>query len=320
VSDLNSSSSDQNIVLSFIIPTLNEEKNIGRLIDSIKKYTNDYSSLITIVDNGSTDSTCDIARQKGAMVLSEPDANIATLRNRGAKVSQGSIYIFLDGDVELTHEWSEEFPNTANLLIDNHNIITGSKCYTPDDASYLEKYWFRSSDEHPKKYINSAHLIIHKSLFDDLNGFNEELITGEDTDLSLRAVEQFGANIINNEKLKALHHGFPKSLYTFIKREAWHGTRTNKLFDVVCCSNIQFATNCYFSLHLLLLISLFTQSGLLAIVSVLLLIALIILSSAYKYAPNIKLIAINSIIFYFYYLGRSMSIINVFIKKITKSY
>ena len=299
---------NSDIELSFIIPTLNEEENIGRLIDSIHEHSNGISHEIIVVDNGSTDRTKEIVEQKGAKVLYEPELNISGLRNAGARQSSGKVYIFLDGDVQLTPEWSQEFPKTLELLYKDKDILTGSKCGIPNENNFLEKYWFTSRKGQSEKYINSAHLIIHKELFDKLQGFDPELITGEDTDLSLRAKEEHGAKIINNKQLRVLHHGYPDNLYAFVKREAWHGTRTSRLLDVVCCSPIQLATNIFLILHLVLLYSFIAQIASLTSASLISIVSLLFASSLYKFGANIKLVLINGTIFYFYYLGRTISI------------
>lgn len=312
--DSTTDSNDENIVLSFIIPTMNEEENIGRLIDSIHQHSKQIAHEVLVVDNGSTDKTRSIAEEKGAVVLLEPELKIAGLRNAGAAQSSGTIYIFLDGDVELTEAWSQEFPATRQMLEQDRNIITGSKCSIANEDNFLEKYWFSSSQGESGNYINSGHLIIHKALFDKINGFDPDLVTGEDTDLSIRAKTTQNARIINNQKLKVLHHGYPNDLYTFVKREAWHGTRTRKFFDVICCSNVQFATNIFLILHISLIYTIAMQLTAFTSVILISIVLLLLASALYKFGPKPKLVLINSLIFYFYFLGRSISILKVLLK------
>jgi glycosyltransferase involved in cell wall biosynthesis len=306
--DSNLKTDNQAIRLSFIIPTKNEEENIGRLIESIHRHSGPFGHEVIVVDNGSDDDTRSIAETKGATVLLEPTLNISALRNAGAEISQGTLYIFLDGDVELTPQWSDEFPNTLKMLEQDSHIITGSKCSIANEDNFLEKYWFSSSKGESGNYVNSGHLIIHQALFDKLQGFDPNLVTGEDTDLSIRAKNAHHAKIINNPKLKVLHHGYPKNLYRFVKREAWHGTRTSRFIDVICCSNVQFATNLYLILHLVLFYALSLQAIPLATAAVIAIVLLSLASALYKFGPNPKLVLINGMIFYFYYLGRTISI------------
>jgi glycosyltransferase involved in cell wall biosynthesis len=307
-------SKNLDIELSFIIPTMNEEENIGRLIDSIHRHNRLMTHEVIVVDNGSTDATRTIAEEKGASVLLEPDLNVSGLRNAGAAISKGAIYIFLDGDVELTEEWAEAFPATQQLLDQDSNIITGSKCSIANEDNFLEKYWFASNEGEAGNYINSGHLIIHKALFNNLNGFDPKLVTGEDTDLSIRAKTDHSAKIINNPSLKVLHHGYPKDLYTFVKREAWHGTRTSRLMDVICCSNVQFATNIFLLLHLILICAVVMQLTQLTSASLIAIILLLAASALYKYGTKPKLVLINGAIFYFYFMGRSISIFKALFK------
>lgn len=87
-------------MVSIIIPTFNEEKNIGRLLDSINSQS--YRKLETIVvDDGSKDGTVKIARELGAIVFKRKHAERSTQRNYGAKESKGEYLLFLDADMEL---------------------------------------------------------------------------------------------------------------------------------------------------------------------------------------------------------------------------
>jgi dolichol-phosphate hexosyltransferase len=84
-----------------IIPTLNEESSIGRVIDEIpRKILEDsgYSVDVLVADGISIDQTTQIAREKGAIVLHESRKGKARAI-RTALVKVDSNYIFmLDGD------------------------------------------------------------------------------------------------------------------------------------------------------------------------------------------------------------------------------
>ena len=51
------------------MPAYNEERTIGNVLDALKR--EGYSKVI-VVDDGSSDKTADIARSKGAVVMSHP--------------------------------------------------------------------------------------------------------------------------------------------------------------------------------------------------------------------------------------------------------
>lgn len=61
-----------------------------------------------------------------------------------------------------------------------------------------------------------------RKAFGQLGGFNENLKTGEDPELCMRA-RAAGFRIINNPELKVHHEGYPKTVRAFFKRERWHG-------------------------------------------------------------------------------------------------
>ncbi|MCP3676682.1 MAG: glycosyltransferase, partial [Deltaproteobacteria bacterium] len=72
--------------ISIIIPTLNEEENIGLLPKSL----NSAVGEVLVVDGGSNDKTIPLAKEKGFRVLSAPPGRAAQL-NHGAAASRGSL-------------------------------------------------------------------------------------------------------------------------------------------------------------------------------------------------------------------------------------
>ena len=75
--------------LSVIIPAWNEEKAVGRAIQSLQRAAEYYTQQrhcaaeIVVVDNNSSDHTADVAREQGTMVVFEPVNNIGKARNAG---------------------------------------------------------------------------------------------------------------------------------------------------------------------------------------------------------------------------------------------
>ena len=83
--------------ISIIIPALNEENSIGKVINSLPKI---YYQLI-VVDNGSNDSTRKIAKKNGAIVLIEKKRGYGNACLKGIrflKKTPPDIVVFLDGD------------------------------------------------------------------------------------------------------------------------------------------------------------------------------------------------------------------------------
>lgn len=88
--------------MSIIIPTLNEEKFLPRLLDSIKKQdSKDYE--IIVADAGSKDATVEIAKKYRCKIVQ--GGLPAKGRNEGAKIAQGDLLLFLDADVQLPSDF-----------------------------------------------------------------------------------------------------------------------------------------------------------------------------------------------------------------------
>lgn len=82
--------------VAVIIPALNEEQSIGRVLDAIP---GELHADVVVVDNGSTDRTAEIARQRGARVVGEPERGYGAACLAGmAVLREPEAVAFLDAD------------------------------------------------------------------------------------------------------------------------------------------------------------------------------------------------------------------------------
>lgn len=90
--------------LSIIIPALNEEKGIGRVLSEIpitELNRMGYGVEVMVVDNGSTDKTRKIARKHGATVIVQPVRGYGNAYKAGFANATGDI--IATGDADLTY-------------------------------------------------------------------------------------------------------------------------------------------------------------------------------------------------------------------------
>ena len=99
------------IQLSFIIPAFNEEDHIRETVESIRTtvllWRGNSDSIgfeIIVIDNGSTDRTCSISREMGLTTLVKPGITVGALRNNGAMVAKGHVFVFLAAEISLSPE------------------------------------------------------------------------------------------------------------------------------------------------------------------------------------------------------------------------
>ena len=86
--------------LSVVIITLNEEKNIGRCLSSVKS----IADQIIIVDSGSTDQTLAIAKEFDANIIYQPFLGYIEQKNFALDCAGDGYILSLDGDESLSPE------------------------------------------------------------------------------------------------------------------------------------------------------------------------------------------------------------------------
>lgn len=118
--------------ITTIILTLNEETHIRRCIDNAFK----VSKKVYVVDSFSTDSTCEIAREMGAIVIQHSFVNQAQQFQWALEncIIDTGWMLRLDADEYLTDELIDELSSKLPSLPEN---VTG--CYLPRRVFFMGK-------------------------------------------------------------------------------------------------------------------------------------------------------------------------------------
>ena len=109
--------------ISFVIPAYNEESYIRHCLDAIIKEIGGREGYeIIVVDNNSSDGTCEIVERDypGVTLIHEPRRGANRAREAGFVASKGDLVAFLDADTELTQGWIDRaeraFAKDPNLV------------------------------------------------------------------------------------------------------------------------------------------------------------------------------------------------------------
>ena len=187
--------------LSIIIPTFNEENYLPHLLESIKRQDfQDYE--VIVADAGSEDSTKDIAHEWGCKVVE--GGLPAVGRNRGAESSRGEYLLFLDSDVILTRDYLElcldEFQK-RKLGIAITQIAPLSDTFLNKITHDLANFFMKRVENIKPHGAGCYGIITTRNLHYEVEGFDEDLDFGEDTDYIERigAISQF--KVLRSPKL-----------------------------------------------------------------------------------------------------------------------
>lgn len=212
------------IDFSIIIPAKNEEINIAHCLDSINAIKYDHNRFeVLVVDNGSIDLTVDVANEKGAKVFVQPDLTISGLRNFGARQARGKVLAFLDADCTVSENWL----SAAFLYSDQRDVVAfGSPAVLPEDTTWVQRAWFfvrcKKSQVEEVDWHESANFFVRRESFESVNGFDENLVTCEDYDLSLR-LKKLG-RLVADDRIRAMHHREPATVRDFFNKERWRSS------------------------------------------------------------------------------------------------
>ncbi len=95
-------------MISVVIPTYNEEKNIERCLHALDEQTIPREDFeVIVVDGQSSDRTVEIAERYADKVIQQVSEGVGGARNDGVKAAEGDIIVTTDADCVPYKEWLE---------------------------------------------------------------------------------------------------------------------------------------------------------------------------------------------------------------------
>jgi glycosyltransferase involved in cell wall biosynthesis len=208
--------------LSVVIPVLNEEQALPRCLASVREGARDIRHEIIVVDDGSTDRSLAIAEERADHLERCRGETIAELRNIGVRASQGNYLLLLDADMAVPSGLLQDALSRLNAGFEG---IFAYGFVSPPEAGWVGRVWgdhtvVAGEEGKAVDFLSGRNLFLTRNLFDRLQGFRAELVTGEDKDFSLRAAMLCGGNRLYPQPL-LLHYGYERSLGEFCRKEYW---------------------------------------------------------------------------------------------------
>jgi len=188
--------------ISVVVPALNEEKYIHKLLRSLARQ-NPRPFEVIVVDGCSRDRTAEIARELGAKVIVKP-SNIAEARNIGAWASSGDRIFFLDADTILPPGFMEELQKLGPVDCAVFRPEPLENCFIAR-FGYIAGWLFCRLKLANPCYMG---LLVRKDIFKAVGGFRPDLNYSEDLDLLRK--------IAKRTKIR-----YPKHMYVLNSTRRW---------------------------------------------------------------------------------------------------
>jgi glycosyltransferase involved in cell wall biosynthesis len=177
---------------SVVIPTLNEESYLPKLLDDLSKQTEKDFEII-VVDGNSEDKTKEVTNNfKKKLKINFYQiklGNVSAQRNYGAEVSSGRYLIFVDADTRV----KSSFIKKSADFIKKHKGLVFIPYLLPEKEDEEYKTLFdignllvEFSQNLSKKFSLGGSMIFEKNFFQMIGGFDSKLYISEDHELIQR--------------------------------------------------------------------------------------------------------------------------------------
>lgn len=203
------------MLVSVIIPTKNEEKNISTCLESVLGQDFSRGQIeIIVVDNNSTDRTKEIAKKYTDNVFDHGPERSAQ-RNFGAGKSRGDYFMYIDADMILSREVIQK---CVEEIESDSDIIA---LYIPEIISG-KNFWNRVRNLERSFYDGTAidaPRFLRKDKFFEVGGFDENFTGPEDWDLGKRLKS---AGKIGIADTVLFHNEDEFTLKTYLKKKKYY--------------------------------------------------------------------------------------------------
>ncbi len=177
--------------VSVVVCTYNGARTLDQCLKGLQGL--DYPDYeVIVVDDGSTDSTADIARGYGFRLISVDNGGLSRARNIGWKAATGEIVAYIDDDAYPDPHWLTYL--AATFMKTTHAGVGGPNLAPPDEGTVAR--CVASSPGGPvhvlisdteAEHIPGCNMAFRREALEALGGFDARFtIAGDDVDLCWR--------------------------------------------------------------------------------------------------------------------------------------
>ena len=221
-------------MISVIIPTLDEECPLPRLLDALHRQSTAHE--VIVVDGGSRDQTVELAQSAGVRTLVSRSGRGAGM-SVGAEVSCGDVLLFLHADSTLPlgalDRINQALSADANIVGGNFRLVFDGDT---DFSRGLTRFcaWIRLLGF----YYGDSGIFVRRAVYEALGGFRPIPVM-EDWDF-VRRLERFGRTcciehppLVTSSRRFAGRHP-PEILYGLVSIHAlyWLGVSPDRLAEI----------------------------------------------------------------------------------------
>jgi len=201
---------------SVIIPVRTITPYVRETVGYLKKQSEKNFEIIIVTDKKE--------ELVGTKVIPSGEPTPAYKRNLGARMAKGEILAFLDDDSYPSSNWLE---NALKIFDEDEQIaaVCGPTLTPPADNIYQKASgwvwasWLGSGGAGvyrnrvmPKREVDdfpTVNLLVRRTYFEEVGGFDIKHWPGEDTKLCLDLTKKLGKKIIYDPKVLVYHHRRP---------------------------------------------------------------------------------------------------------------
>lgn len=207
--------------LSCVIITLNEEKNLPKLLDSLKRQTfKDFE--VIVADYNSKDKTREIAKAYRCKLTQGGD--YSTGRNNGAKVAKADYLLFLDAD----SIFSRRFLEINFKKFKQSRKGTGTSPVEPISKKIVDRLFFKGYDywsilmSKISPHCAGCAIFSTKKVFNLVGGFDPKIVFAENQDFTRRA-RKYGFIIVPEPVFTSVRRMDQKGRFRFFLEYVYTG-------------------------------------------------------------------------------------------------